>query len=277
MKIAFIADAHLISDDDEYKGLHETRGFLKQAWPTFAALLDLVNDESPDVVLFLGDLVDWFSPENVGFALDLVSALQVPWYMTPGNHDLETPQVDFSDTRYEVTPSREATEFWKRQGCDWRPRAITDETINVLTFDSSLSCVADGVASWINSSAVEGCPNVVGTHVPVSINAVKNYIIGVDPDRDLKKYVQSRSPMLYDEAIRNRISHVFTGHLHFPGTVQYEQTVFHMLGMSVSIENHAAASATIVEATSSNLEIRKVRATTLGAQPIVSARKNRAW
>ena len=276
MKIAFIADAHLVSENDRYKGLHETRGFLKRAWPSFATLLDRVNDESPDVVLFLGDLVDWFSPDNVNFALDLVNRLQVPWHMTPGNHDLETPQVDFSDTRYEVRPSQEAADFWKRQGCDWRPRAIGDETLNVLTFDSSLSGVADGVASWIRRSIVEGCPNIVGTHVPVSVDAVKDYIVGVDPGRDLKKYVQSRSPALYPEGIRNRISHVFTGHLHFPGTVEYESTVFHMLGMSVSIDDHAPASATIVEATRSNVEIRKLRASTLSPPNFVSAPENRA-
>ena len=65
MKIAVLGDVHLIAGDDPYKNLHGRREFFKSCWPSFQSLLKKVNDESPDLTILLGDLVDWFSSENL--------------------------------------------------------------------------------------------------------------------------------------------------------------------------------------------------------------------
>ncbi len=92
MKVTVIGDVHLVAESDPYKGIHARRACVKSAWPSFRSLIDSVNAESPDLTILLGDLVDWHSPENIAFGLELLSELKHPWYMTPGNHDIAAPQ-----------------------------------------------------------------------------------------------------------------------------------------------------------------------------------------
>ena len=116
MKIAVLGDAHLISDHDPYKDLHKHRAFFKTCWPSFQNLLKEVNRESPDLTVFLGDLVDWFSPENIDFGLDLLSNLRGPWHITPGNHDLAAPDGGTDLEIYKTEATRDRLSHWVKQG-----------------------------------------------------------------------------------------------------------------------------------------------------------------
>ncbi len=78
---------------------------------------------------------------------------------------------------------------------------------------------------------------------------MREYILSISPKRNLVKYTQSKSPWVFHEGLQGSVSHVFTGHLHFPGYTLVEGTHMHMLNMSVKdlrFDEHTA-SALIVE------------------------------
>ena len=55
----------------------------------------------PDVVMITGDLVENPDPASYQYFIDLISALEIPAYVIPGNHD--DPQVmigAFADTSH---------------------------------------------------------------------------------------------------------------------------------------------------------------------------------
>lgn len=228
MKIAFVADAHLIADADPHKDQHATRRFFKDAWPSFASLMDRLNGESPDAVVFLGDLVDWFSPENVDFALDLVGRLKRPWLWTPGNHDLEGPDGKTGANE------EAARAYWTRRGCHGRPQEIDAGATRALVFDSALSAVSPVTEAWVETTLARGGPATIATHVPIDIEPVREWIRNVAPSRNLKKYVQSGSPDFYEKCLRGRIQHALAGHLHLEGELTHEQTAIRFLSMSIS-------------------------------------------
>ncbi|MDA0744916.1 MAG: metallophosphoesterase [bacterium] len=263
MKIAVLSDVHLIAQNDPYKKLHEIRGFFKCAWPSFQDLLKRINREAPDVVILLGDLVDWFSPENVAFGLDLMSILQVPWYMTPGNHDLAHPDGDEDLDRYQTQVNREHADFWAKQGVVFSNRVLGEGSVGLVLMDSALSYVPKGTEAWVDEVLNQFDRNLLFTHVPIDKPPVREYILSVDPNRSMKKYVLSGTPDLYDRCLKNRVEHVFTGHLHFPGLLELDGTGFYLCDMSITMHDpnrnsSSMASAWLVQYEYGQFGIRKL-------------------
>ena len=260
MKIAVLGDVHLIAGDDPYKNLHGRREFFKSCWPSFQSLLKKVNDESPDLTILLGDLVDWFSSENIAFGLDLLSDLRNLWYMIPGNHDLAAPVGGFEQEEYKTAATRDHMSYWKTQGVDLSNRVIDVEGCNLVLLDSALSDLTDGAEGWLEEVLNCGRPNFLFTHVPLDLPETRDYILSVDPRRNMAKYVLSGAPDLYFEYIVDRVSHVFSGHLHFAGDLNRDVTRFHLCNMSITMydpsrDQNAVASATVIE---DNGNIRKI-------------------
>ena len=262
MKIAVLSDVHLIADNDPYKHLHTRRNFFKSAWPSFQNLLKKVNAESPDLTILLGDLVDWFSPENITFGLDLLSHLNTPWYITPGNHDLAAPSGGFDQTDYKTEATRDYAAYWKHQRIDFSDRVINIEGCQLILLDSALSNLTTGSESWLNDVLNAPTPNLLFTHVPIDVPQTRDYILSVDPNRSMKKYVLSGAPNLY-AILQNRVSDVFTGHLHFSGDLICDTTHFHMCTMSITTndpnrKHNTIACATIIERSGNTLMYRKI-------------------
>ncbi len=68
----------------------------------------------------------------------------------------------------------------------------------------------------------------------------------------MARYVLSGAPNLYADHIKNRIGHVFSAHLHFPGDLDLDQTRFHLCKTSITMDDpncrqSTTATATMVE------------------------------
>jgi 3',5'-cyclic AMP phosphodiesterase CpdA len=237
MRIAVLGDAHLIADDDPYKNLHEIRGFFKSAWPSYRDLIAEINGMSPDLVVMLGDLVDWFSPENMSFGLELMSELHAPWKMTPGNHDIASPSGDPSQDVYKTKQDVGLGSHWNKAGVIFGNREIDCDGLCLLLMDSPLSRVQEGTEDWLNGAMLsDGC-NILLTHVPIDTPEARDYILSVDGNRSMAKYVLSGAPDLYRESLKGRVDHVFSGHLHFSGDLVVDTTDIHLCDMSISMHD----------------------------------------
>lgn len=248
MKLLLLGDAHLIAEADPYKGLHRVRGFFKDAWPSFRDLLRQANDEAPDLTIMLGDLVDWFSEENIDFGLDLLSTLDQAWAMVPGNHDLERPVGGYDQTHYENESTRDRMDYWRSLGVDLSTRTLDVDGYNLVLLDDSLSNLADGTAAALPKLLPPDRRSLLLAHVPLDTPLIREYIVSVAPDRNLRKYVLSGAPDLYQTAISGRVSDVFTAHLHFPGLLTDGSTRFHLQGLSTSIHDPNRNQTTVAEA-----------------------------
>jgi DNA repair exonuclease SbcCD nuclease subunit len=244
MKIVVLSDLHFISQNDPRKKMIENRKFLRDGWGSFRMLAGKIRDEAPDLVVSTGDLVDWYSNENRDFALEMLSEMRTPWVATPGNHDYSTYTWDEAQGKdipvkggsFEPT----ADPLWKAAGVDFSNRVIDADGAKLILVHSAFSGVAAGTGDWMNS-VTAGCDfggsggdiPILFTHVPINTKPVWDYILGEEPDRDMDKYIMSKSPELFDQSIRGKIPQVYTGHLHFPGEVEAFGTHMHMQGLSV--------------------------------------------
>lgn len=232
MRIALVGDLHFISPEDPSRRWRERRRHFAEAWPSFARTLARLRGEAPDLVVFLGDLVDYYSDENRDFALHQLDALNMPWLVTPGNHDFSLARE--SD---EAAPDRpnadEIRRRWAASGVAMGNRAVEADGVRLLLVDSPNSAVPDGTADWLRRETEASARNILITHVPLKTPEMADYILSVEPQRDLRKYVQSGAPTLFYEAVRGRVEAVFSGHLHFPGHVTVDGTSLHLLPLGL--------------------------------------------
>ena len=84
-----MTDMHFISERDPAREMVQSRKKYAVSEPDFRVLADRINASSPDLIVILGDLVDWYSPDNRDFALEMLTKLKGPWHAVPGNHDFE--------------------------------------------------------------------------------------------------------------------------------------------------------------------------------------------
>lgn len=232
MKIALVGDLHFIAPDDPFPRRRERRRHFAEAWPSFARVLSMIRDESPDLVVSLGDIVDYYSDENRDFALDRLNALRTPWLLTPGNHDFVHGGEE-GEGRADPPGPEDIRKKWEESGVAMGNRAVDADGVRLLLVDSPDSSVPEGTAAWLRKETEGSARNILITHVPLNVPEMADYILSVEPQRDLRKYVQSGAPRLFDEAVRGRVEAVFSGHLHFPGKVTVKGTDMYLLPLSV--------------------------------------------
>jgi hypothetical protein len=236
MQIAVLGDAHLISPSDPATEIHVRRAHFAQAWPSFRKMVALVRATSPDLVVSIGDLVDWYSRENADFAMELMSELGAPWIMTPGNHDLSTYERDDRTAALEQSTSGEsravAAKGWADRGVELGNRCIADGAGCLVLLASPFGEIAREATSWITSMLDRHRSSIVFTHTPVDTPSVRSYITSVNPAKDLGTYVMQTPRGFYSECLRGRTSRIYCGHVHFAGVIDADGTTVNLLGLS---------------------------------------------
>jgi calcineurin-like phosphoesterase family protein len=248
VRIIVIADLHFISDRDPARDLAQSRRIYAISRPNFRKLADKINASSPDLIVLLGDLVDWHSPENVDDVLEMLAELKAPWHAVPGNHEFS--QIEQTDAGWRFVNDYQAIysppvldwrsvpdhayarihAFWSARGVAFHNRTITCDGVSLWLMDSALSEVPPGTGEWLDGAGRHDGTNLLFTHVPPDTPENRTTIITREPYRDLNKYVQSKAPGLYEGHIRNRFSHVFSGHLGVPYVIPHDRLTCHILG-----------------------------------------------
>jgi hypothetical protein len=254
MRIGILGDMHLISPDDPHRHYHRMRQPIFGSVAVIREAIAWLDTLALDAVFSVGDLVDWYGEANVALAADIMSHLRCPWHLTPGNHDFQVPKEASTgyDNHHADAQRATCTEGWRRHAIEIADRRVEVDGWNVLLVDSASSRTSDDSTRWLRAQPHRR--TLLLTHVPVDRPLVRTFIHGRDPDRSFSVYVQSGSPGLFADAIEDRIRHVFTGHLHFPGTVQDGGTTFHLLDGSFSRDGRFPA-ITIVESAGDDLRV----------------------
>ncbi len=236
MKIAIISDIHLISEADKLEEIRRARSHFALAWPSFKEMISAINSQSPDICIFLGDIVDWCSNENIEFALSLFESLKGELIFTPGNHDFEMYETDGEKIVGPISAElkkQQANEVWRKHNINFNRRLISAGKLGLILVDSSTSSLSEDDINWLESTVTKHEDNIIFTHTPFDIPQMRNEILKIDANKNLEKYVQSKSPGIFERILKGRASFIFTGHLHFPIDLTVDGTQMLTLPLSV--------------------------------------------
>lgn len=158
MLIAQISDAHVGAPGTLFYDRFDTPAALKRA-------IDALNrlDPRPDVVLFTGDLGDKGTADEYAHIRRLLSALDMPLFVIPGNHDNREAMLEaFRDAPY-LAASRD---FFHYAVDDYPVRLIGLDTVNADEFGAGDMCEAR--LDWLDRTlaAEPDRPTVVFMHHP---------------------------------------------------------------------------------------------------------------
>lgn len=222
MKLLILGDLHLVSPDDPDHERCQRRAHFTQGRRVLPALRDAIRRESPDYLLSLGDLVDWYSDENRDFALEFLHSLNLSWSMTPGNHDAAP-----------FDKGGKGLQGWEEAGVQTGNRKLELDHLQAFLVNSHDSNVPEGTAAWLREELDPDATNIFFTHVPPDTPETRAAILEREPQRDLSKYVQSKAPGLFEAALADRVDQVWSGHLHFHATARKGRTHFQILPLSI--------------------------------------------
>lgn len=230
MKIAVLGDLHFICPDDPIASrVH--RDFFENTEAFFQRQKELIQKEAVDLVISLGDLVDWYSDINRDYAIELMDSIGLPWKMVPGNHDFQMYPDITVDTPIHTKPgdTREiCTQHWLERGIELHDRLMETDGCDLVFLENAPSQTLATTKNWLNGVLKGRTGVTLFAHVPLDTPEMRSYIHHKSPERDLRKYVCSRSPWIF-ETIQGHVDHVFTGHLHFAGELKVASTEMHMI------------------------------------------------
>jgi 3',5'-cyclic AMP phosphodiesterase CpdA len=247
MQVACVGDLHLISDRDPHRALYAERAFFTAGYPSLHRLIDRLNQRRPDLVVFLGDLVDWVSDENIAFALDVLARLRVPWRAVPGNHDLAAP-LGGHDTRQTIM-DRAHKRLWRKHGIELDDRWIDGGAFGLVLLDNSLSHLEPASLPWLDRELGRRRFNLVCQHVPLDIPENRAHLAATAPGRHLGKYTCSGDPGLYGSHYRGRVQAVCHGHVHLAGTTRSDDCVHHLCPLALTMTDPNRGESTVAAAT----------------------------
>ena len=193
------------------------------------------------MVISLGDIVDWYSDENRDFAIELMEELNIPWCLTPGNHDFAmykfendgcSPVNMFDDETYNT-----ALEGWKQRNITVNNSVIDMGGIGIILMNSASSITEPGTEEWLLDSTKGFKKNLLFTHRPVDAPEVRDLILSVESNKDIEEYGFVGSSKFFRECIKDRIDAVYCGHTHYPGEVKVGDMPVTIMSVSVNAVN----------------------------------------
>ena len=207
MILAQISDLHIVPQGRKVYDRIDTPAFLVRAVAHLNAL-----DPRPDFVWITGDLVDRGSPEEYANLREMLTALQIPWALMPGNHDERAAlRQAFADHPY--LPS--TGEFLHY--------ALDDLPLRLLALDTLIPGESGGRLcqarlDWLSDRLAEhpDRPTVVAMHHPPFLTGLTEMdSINCDNSAALGALV----------AEHPQIERIICGHVHRPIVIRWNGTV----------------------------------------------------
>jgi 3',5'-cyclic-AMP phosphodiesterase len=169
--------------------------------------------QRPDVVVFTGDLVDFGHPDEYAMLRSLLSPLQMPYYLLPGNHDeREALRAAFPEHTYLRQSETERIDY-----------VIEQHPVRIVALDTVIPGQSNGALppaslQWLDDVLAKQPlrPTVIVMHHPPFKTGIGHMDkIGLAEPQALAEVV-SRHP---------QVERVLCGHLHRPIQVRFGGTM----------------------------------------------------
>lgn len=165
------------------------------------AAVDTINSMDCDFVLVAGDLVHHAADSAFEDFLQIISALEIPYYLVPGNHDIGG------------TPTDSSLAYYREQFGDdyyaFSHKGVRFIATNSLLWKSELNGESEKHDEWFEQTLVEGSddPSVVFGHFPI-------YIDSLNEEEKYFNFAQERRMALLDQLSNNHVIAYLSGHKH---------------------------------------------------------------
>ncbi len=186
-KIIQISDPHIVPDGQLAYGRVDTAAPLADCVATINRMLPQIGPI--DMAIVTGDLTDNGTAEEYARFRAIMSPLDIPYQVVPGNHDvLDAMRVGFPDQDWMPTsgPLNWMTEF---------------EDLVLIGLDSSVAGKAHGHLSDVTLAYLQEClklagtrPVIVGTHHPPFVTGKEKMDVQNLRDSDKLKQILSEYP-----------------------------------------------------------------------------------
>ncbi|PCJ63003.1 MAG: hypothetical protein COA79_02485 [Planctomycetota bacterium] len=237
MKIAIVGDLHLAdkeyADDVSYQSRHH---YINQH-EYVRKQINSLNENQPDHVILLGDLIDWFSLENIDFALEVFSKLQSSWDMTIGNHDVQLPVSHRPEHNKGVTHKdadatvnicrKKALAGWADRGICVQTRKVELGQASFYFLDSALGYISEEDQLWLIENIVNSSFNIIITHVPFPFEETIKLL--KENHKDCLVYSQQNLSDQFIEKVLSSVNFIFSGHVHFTANYKESDAAVHFI------------------------------------------------
>ncbi|MGI9262228.1 MAG: phosphodiesterase [Woeseiaceae bacterium] len=197
MLIAQITDTHILDRAADHPSQKNREDWLRQC------VAD-INRQRPDAVIFTGDTVQHGQPDEYAILRELLSPLEPPLYIVPGNRDSATNlRVAFGDKPY------------LSDAGDFVQYVVNDHDLQLVALDSTLAGERKGVfceqrQAWLDQVLDRSSdqPTCLFIHHP-PFDVGEHYIGGYRESADATGFAEvvSRHP---------QVQALICGHVHWP-------------------------------------------------------------
>jgi len=206
MLLCQISDLHVMAKRALAYGVVDTAECLERCVQRIVAL-----DPVPDMVIATGDLVDSPDSGSYGLLREILSALPLPVYLMPGNHDERRElRAAFPEHRY------------LQRDAEFLHYAIDDYPVRVLALDTVVPGEPAGELcarrlDWLERRLAESdAPTVIALHHPPFFTGIGHMDqMGLADPRSLERIVR-RFP---------QVQRLICGHLHRPIQALFASTM----------------------------------------------------
>jgi len=211
MLIAQISDLHIAGRGKKTYGIAPMGENLRLC-------VDHINQLSPrpNLVLVTGDITDTGMEKQFEYARDLLSELNIPYYIIPGNHD--------DRSRFLSTFNHVACSSIRGTGDqNFVNYVIDDFEIRLIAVDSTVPGkpggeICDQRANWLDQRLSENTekPTLIFMHhPPVKLGVIETDVDGFTGADKLGKIVKKY----------NNIEGILCGHVHLPTFTRWQGTI----------------------------------------------------
>ena len=172
MDIMFIADTHISLCDDRDSGLKDKAKarysmFLSPkgigADKVFATEMEYVKNESPDLLVLGGDIIDSAMYASVDYVKEELDKTAIPYVYGMGNHDFEYGDEYYTDRAYTEYLPRLSDISDTSDGY----QAVDYREFTVLVVDDANNQVSAGALNKLRELTEAGRPVILCMHVPI--------------------------------------------------------------------------------------------------------------
>jgi len=225
----YIADTHvIIKSRDELGGvlgntdkrIDSFRNYKgKNSEEQFPSWIQLANNNNVDALLMGGDIVDYFSVQNVNYIKENLNNLKIPYLYTMGNHESYIPW----DSLESGSNDKSLLSLFRNE--DTEVQVLDCGEFNVVSVNDSLSKISEKALSEFKEINNIAKPIILILHIPLCTqntdilkeDTIKHWgnsiLLGQDCGYDLDDNTKEFINMVTDN--NSHVSGVLAGHLHF--------------------------------------------------------------
>ena len=195
MKIAQISDLHIVAEGD-------TLGVAPMA-QNLARVVTHINEAKPELVLISGDIANTATLDETRRATTILAALDMPYYLTPGNHD--DREVLWEAFGGNAVPARETAHL----SYVFETNGYRIVALDSTDPDAHNGRICTARAAWLEARLAEAptTPTIIFMHHPPMKCGVKETDSPPLDGASLLAEVVSR---------HSQIKRILCGHIHLP-------------------------------------------------------------